>query len=161
MAKPKKGKRFRYSLETVLKVRNIREKQEQDKFRDAIKELEEEQRKEREIKNFQAQKYTELRTAMVGGIEHKQTDLQNVLVRKVHLEIVKEKVAQQEKARIEAEKKKEEQRLRVIKAVKEKRIIEKNKEHKHIEWRHMMDKEDGKFLDEIATIKFARQRIMN
>ena len=47
MAKPKKSKRFHYSLETLLKVRSIREKQEQDKFNEACRVLEEEMKKEK------------------------------------------------------------------------------------------------------------------
>ena len=39
MSKAHKSKRFNYQLKDVLKVRAIRERQEQDKFRDAEKKV--------------------------------------------------------------------------------------------------------------------------
>lgn len=150
MAQPKKGSRFLYNLEAVLKVRNIREIQEQEKFNEANRKLLEEKRKEKEIKDFQAQKYFELRQIM----SEISTNVNQIMAHKVHLEIVAEKVIQQVKKREEAEEKKEEQRQKLIKAVKDKRIIETDKDKKRVAWRKLMDKEDSKFLDDIATAKF-------
>lgn len=155
MAKPKKSKRFNYNLGSVLKVREIREKQEQEKFLQAEKHFFEEEKKEKEIKEFQQQKYTELRDIINPG--SKISNFQEVLMRKSHLEIVKEQVVEQQHLKEEAERLKEEQRQRLIKAVRDKKVMEKDKEKKKDGWRKLMDKEDGKFLDEIATIGFARK----
>ncbi|MFC1770513.1 hypothetical protein ACFLZV_01370 [Candidatus Margulisiibacteriota bacterium] len=157
MAAPKKSNKFQYSLETVLKVREIRKTQEQERLRAAERKLMEEKRKEEEIKIFQSEKYSELRNIMTG--EQGETDLNEVMLRKAHLEVVKEQVAKQVKAREEADKKKEEQRVKVVEAVKQKKIIETDKEHKRVIWRKMMDKEEGKFLDDIATVAFTKKKM--
>jgi flagellar protein FliJ len=156
--KPEKSKRFKYKLETVLKVRKIKEKEEQDKFADATKKLTEEEKKEKEIKDFQSEKYSELRDT-ISGKDGQHTDIQNVMLRNAHLEVVKEQVIDQEKKKDEAEKAKEEQREKLIKAAQEKQIIEKNKDKNKIAWKKFMDKEESKFMDEIASIKKARQMI--
>ena len=49
MSKAHKSKRFNYQLKDVLKVRMIRERQEQDQFREAEKTLAREQQKEKEL----------------------------------------------------------------------------------------------------------------
>jgi hypothetical protein len=156
MSTPKKSKRFNYSLQTVLKVREIREKQEQEKFKEAEKVLQEEIKKEKEIKDFQNAKYNELTNIMSGKDGH--TDLQNVIMRKSHLEVVKEQVLQQEKVKEEAEEKKEDQRKNVVKAVKDTKIIEKDKENKRKVWKKIMDKEEGKFLDDISAVAYEKKR---
>ena len=43
--------------------------------------------------------------------------------------------------------------------VKEKKIIEKDKEKTRVKWKKMMDKLDSEFLDELASIKFASKMI--
>ena len=45
MSKPKKGKRFNYPLKTLLKVRDIRQRQQQEKLNTAEKELQTQQQK--------------------------------------------------------------------------------------------------------------------
>ncbi len=152
MSAPKKSKRFAYNLESVLKVKNIREIQEQEKFLAVEKKFLEEKEKEEVIKAFQNQKYQELRTIMAPG---KPIDnFQQVLMRKTHLERVKGDVEKQIQETQEAERLKEEQRQELIRAVKEKKIMEKDKDHKKGAWKKLMDKEQGKFLDDIATIGF-------
>ena len=157
MAKPKKSSKFKYQLETLLKVRDIREKQAKDKFSEALKKLEEEKQKEEQIKNFQNQKYFELREIMSGGTQGQLTDIRQVMARKAHLEVVAEQVIEQEKQRKDAEEKKEDERKKVEKAVKDRRIIEINKEKKRIEWRKLMNKEESKFMDEISSIAFVKK----
>ena len=61
MSKPKKGKRFVYSLETLLKVRGIRERQQQEKFNEAEKKVKEEERKEAQMKKEQQEHLTYVR----------------------------------------------------------------------------------------------------
>ncbi|NBV41853.1 hypothetical protein EBR96_03690 [bacterium] len=152
MSKATKGKRFRYSLETLLKVRLIREKQAQEAFQKAEQAHLDEIRKEQEIKAFQEQKYEELRDIMSGKTPT--TDVQQVMMRKAHLENVKEQVAEQEARTKQAEEKKEEQRLKLIGTIRDRKIIEKDKQKTRDSWRKIMTKEDNKFLDDIAVIGF-------
>ncbi|MBG91107.1 MAG: hypothetical protein CL521_04750 [Actinobacteria bacterium] len=156
MSKPKKGKRFVYSLASLLKVREIREKQEQDKLIEAERRLREEQQKEKEMKAHQAAQYSELQQML--GETDELPDMNYIKLRKLYIEKVKEQVIEQEKVTQEADKAKDDQREKLTEAAKNKKIIEKDKEKTRIEWKKLMDKEDGKFLDEIATIGFESKR---
>jgi len=155
MAKVKKSKRFNYNLESVLKVREIHEKLEQEKFVKAEQEFLAQKKKEEEMKALENQQYQDLRTAMGPGAK---MNFHEILMRKTHLEIYKEKVKEQEQVRFEAEEKKEVQRQDLIKATQDKKVIEKDKDNKRSEWKHVMDKEEGKFLDDIASVRFDRSR---
>ena len=62
-----KQKRFQYRLESVLKAREAKKKQQQATLSNAQRIQAEEQRKEEEIKKFQAEKYMELRTELSAG----------------------------------------------------------------------------------------------
>jgi len=152
VTKAKKGKRFRYSLDSLLKVRGIREGQAQDKFKESERLLLEEKRKEDEIKAFEKEKYDELKGMMTGGAAL--PDVQTIMMRKAHLEKVRETLATQQEAVKAAETKKEENRQLMVLAMVEKKIIEKDKSKTRLAWRKMMNKEDGKFLDEIAVIGY-------
>jgi flagellar biosynthesis chaperone FliJ len=148
--KPKKSKRFRYNLETVLKVRAIRERQEQEKYHLALEKVKEEKDKEAALIHQEAEEYRELREILTGELGR----LQTILSRKARLEKLKEDIVAQTKKREEAEEAAEVQRLALIEAVKQKKIMLKDKEKKRTAWKKFMDKEDAKFLDDIATIGF-------
>jgi len=152
----RKNKKFEYNLDSVLRVRNIRKKQEEEQFNKAQLRLREEKRKEEELKDFQKQKYNELREMMEAGstIEN----FQHVLLRKSHLELLKEKVDGQEKIREEAEEKRDDQRVKLVAAVKNEKIIEKDKENKKEVWKKVLAKEQTKSLDDIATIGYIRRK---
>lgn len=151
---PKKGKRFIYNLKSVLKFREIREQQEQETFVEKQREFEEEKRKEEEIKKFQAEKYHELKDELSSG----EIDFHQVQVRKGHLEILKDQVIEQEKKKQESEEAMHEQREVLVQAVKERKVLDKDKEKKKETWKKMMNKEDAKFMDEIGGIGQERKR---
>ena len=155
MSKPKKSSRFIYRLKSVLKFREIREKQEQEKFDEAKRKLEEEKVKEKELKETQNQEYQSLRDKLGG---HEPFNFQDIQLRERHLEVLKEKVVEQERVTKEAEEKKEDQRDELVKAVKDKKIIERDQEKRKLEWRELMKKEEMKFLDEIASTGFFRKK---
>ena len=155
--KPKKSKRFDYNLQAVLKYREIKEKQEQEKFSKAEQKFKEEKKKEEEIKEFQKEKYHELREELSDG----EIDFHQVQVRKGHLEVLKEDVIEQERLRNEAEQKKDDQREVLVQSVKEKKVLEKDKEKKKDKWRVFMNKEEGKFLDDVGGIGNERKRRAN
>ena len=152
--KPKKSKRFIYNLQSVLKYRNIREDQEKEAFGKAEQKYKEELKKEEEIKHFQTEKYSELRGQISDG---KSIDFQQVLMRKSHLEVLKGQVEEQEKTREEAEEKKEEKREDLVKAVKDRKILDKDKEKKKEQWEKVMKKAEEEFLNEVATIAHVRK----
>ena len=86
------------------------------------------------------------------------TNLNEITLRKHHLDVLKEKIIEQKEAVKQAEEKKEEQRLALIKATMDKKIIEKDKEKKKLAWKKLMEKEDNKFLDDISSIGFEMKR---
>ena len=153
--KPTKSKRFKYNLNAVLKIRKIRENQEQEKFAEAKKKAEEEKRKEEELKYRQNAEYDELRHRMSTG---QVGDVGDIMRRKAHLETLKVKVDDQIKVREEAEEKREEQREVLVSAVKDRKIMERDKEKKRVVWKKFMDKEEAKFLDDIATVGYVLRK---
>ena len=150
---PKKGK-FKYRLDSVLKVREILEKKQKEVFAEKERILKEEAEKEEKLKNWEDELHGELKSSLVGHID----DFGSVLRRRSHLVKVKEDVDEQEQKRVEAEKIKEEQREKLEEKMKEKKVIEKDKVNKKDEWKKVMDKEETKFLDDIATGRFNRDK---
>jgi len=155
MSKPEKSKKFNYKLETLLKVRDIREREEQDRFREKEQKLVEEQKKEKEIKKKEELEYHHLVDLMNSG---ELPDMNIIQIRKAHLKSVQEQVDQQIKKRETAEKNRDDQREKLTQAIKEKKIIEKDKEKTKEGWKKLMAKEEAKFLDDISTIGFERKR---
>ncbi|MBN2058472.1 MAG: flagellar FliJ family protein [Candidatus Saganbacteria bacterium] len=154
MAKPKPGKKFKYDLESVLKVRAIREKQEQEKFAEEQRNYMTEKEREEQIEKKKLSKEDELRGVFKKGPI---SDFSRVLQRKAHLEVLKDDLDKQVEKVIEASKQLEEQRAKLISSMKDKKIMEKHKEKKLKEYDKMMLDLETKFLDEIATERFKHQ----
>lgn len=155
MAKPKPGKRFEYDLESVLKVRGIKEKKEQEKFAEKKRVYLKEKQKEDEIKDNKSTKENELRKIFKRGPI---SDFAKVMRRKAHLEVLKDDLDEQVEKVIEASKILEEQRARLVEAVKDKKIMEKHKERKLDEYNKLMLELELKFMDEIATERFKLEK---
>ena len=92
MSQSGKQKRFKYRLESVLKARETKKKQQQATLSKAQRIQAEEKRKEEEIKKFQAEKYMELRTELSAGAT---VDFNSLILRKTHLERLAKAVDQQ------------------------------------------------------------------
>ena len=152
---PKKG-RFRYNLETVLRVKQIREIQEKEKFAIAQRKLEEERRKAEELKQFENSKLTELRSKLESG--QTISDFSQILLRRSHLDKVKKDIVVQDKKEQDADQAMQAQRTELTRAAKDKKVFEKDRERKKELWRKVMDKADSEFLDEIATQRHIRKR---
>lgn len=155
MAKPKPGKRFAYDLETVLKVRGIREKKEQEKFAEKKREYLTEKQKEEALKEEKKGKEEELRGVFRRGPI---SDFEKVLRRRSHLEVLKDDLDEQVEKVIEASKILEEQRARLVESMKDKKIMEKHKERKFDEYKKIMQELELKFMDEIATERFKHEK---
>ncbi|MFA5839374.1 MAG: flagellar FliJ family protein [Candidatus Margulisiibacteriota bacterium] len=156
MAKePKAGKRFNYDLQSVLKVRAIKEKKEKEKFAEKQQAYMTEKQKEEAIKQDKIDKENDLRQVFGRG---QITDFSKVLSRKAHLEVLKDDLDKQVDKVIEASKKLEEQRAKLIISVKDKKIMEKHKEKKLDEYNKLMNDLETKFLDEIATERFKTEK---
>ncbi|MDR2431880.1 MAG: flagellar FliJ family protein [Candidatus Margulisbacteria bacterium] len=151
MKKPKKSKRFEYNLKTVLKVREIYERIEKEKFAEAQRKYLEELEREKKMKEYEMQQQRALKNNLTGSI-----DFAGVLHRQQFLKKYKVDVNEQENKTKEADQRKEEQRERLVKSMKDRKILDKDKEHKRQAWVKLMNREETKFLDDIATAKYFR-----
>ena len=152
MSKLRKSKRFVYNLQSALKVRVIKETQAQEAYKKAI-EAHEKAIKEEEAKRTELNAaYTTLRDKMASG---EIADMNEITLRKHHMEILEGELEAAVKKTQEMEKAREEAREKLVEAVKDKKILEKDKEKKKEKWKKMMDKEAAKFLDEITAVKYA------
>ncbi len=154
MAQPKPGKRFKYDLEAVLKVRGIREKKEQEKFAEKRRAYMTEKEREEAIEREKQNKEEELRGVFRKGPI---SNFEKVMRRRAHLDVLKDDLDDQVEKVIEASKLLEEQRARLVEAVKDKKIMEKHKEKKLDEYNKLMQELELKFMDEIATQRFKHQ----
>ena len=155
MAKQKPGKRFKYGLQSVLKVRAIKERKEQEKFADKKRTFVTEKKKEDDIVEDKHGKEADLRGVFSKGPI---SDFTKVLSRKAHLEVLKTDLEKQVEKVIEASKLLEEQRAKLIASMKDKKVMEKHKEKKLDEYKKMMNALETKFLDEIATERFQQRK---
>jgi len=153
--KPRPGKRFAYDLESVLKVRAIKEKKEQEKFAEKQQEYLTEKEKEAAIERDKRRKEEELRGVFKKGPI---SDFTKVMRRRAHLDVLKDDLDDQVEKVIDASKLLEEQRARLVSALKDKKIMEKHKERKLKEYNKLMQEIEMKFMDEIATQRFKREK---
>ena len=158
MSKPKKGKRFNYPLKTLLKVRDIRQRQQQEKLNTAEKELQTQEHKEKKIKKAQQDHLDIVRTLLASETL---PPLSTIQMHQHHVKTMEKKVVDQKKVVKKSENKRDDERKELIEKSKEKRIIEKDKEKTRLKWKKMMDKLDSQFLDELSSIKFASKMTQN
>ncbi len=153
--KVKAGKRFVYDLETVLKVRGIKEKKEQEKFAEKQRIFMTEKKTEEEMKEKDRQKKKELKTILRPGPIK---DFASVMRRKAHLGLLKEDIEKQVEKVIDASNKLSDQRVKLIDAMKDKKIMETHKGKQHDIYKKMVQDIELKFLDEIATQRFQHEK---
>jgi flagellar FliJ protein len=156
MAKePKPGKKFKYDLQTVLKVREIHEKKEQEKFAEKNRAYLLEKQREEAIEREKKGKEEELRGVFRKGPI---SDFAKVMRRRAHLDVLKDDLDEQVERVIEASKLLEEQRARLVESMKDRKIMEKHKEKKLEEYNKLMQSLELKFMDEIATQRFKHEK---
>lgn len=150
---PKPGK-FEYRLETLLRVRKIKEKKEQEKFAEDQRRFLEEQRRAQLLRDEKVVRTDELKDVLSPG--GKISDFGQVLRRRVHLDDLDDRKKKQEETERKAQKKLDVQREVLIEKMKERKIIEKDKGNKYKEHKDLMSHLEGKFLDDVATSRFIR-----
>jgi len=153
--KAQAGKKFKYGLEAVLKVRAIKEKKEQEKFAEKQRKLIDEKKKEDVIRDKKLGEEDGIRKVFRKGPI---SNFEKVMRRHAHLGILKKDLDKQIDQVITASKKLEEQRTNLVSAMKDKQIIEKNKENRIKEYQKAMQQLEIKFLDEIATERFRHEK---
>ena len=156
MSKPKKGNKFIYSLETLKKYRDIKEKKEQEELIKAEQIVDEERQKEVQLVEEQNDHYAYFEEILSS---EEVPSLNIIQMNQLHMKSLQEKVNNQKDQVKKAEEHKEEQKEKLVEATKAKKIIDKDREKTREKWKKMMDKLDSQFLDELGTIKFARKKI--
>ena len=150
----KPGKKFKYDLETVLKVRHIHEKKELETFAERKRSYLEELAKQDRIEAEKRAREGELRSILGKGPI---SDFERILRRKHHLGILKEEKDKQVKKTDEASEKMEVQRQKLVESVKERKVMERHKENKFKKYKEVMTQLEGKTMDEIAVTRHARR----
>ena len=153
MAREQKPGKFKYTLETVLRVRGIKERREKEKFADKQKEYLTEKEKEELLEEEKKAKEGELKHIIKKGPI---SQFEKVLRRHAHLGVLKRDIDEQIEKVIDASKRLEDQRSKLIESMKDRKIIERDKGHKLEDYDEMMKNLEIKFLDEIATQRFKR-----
>jgi len=152
----KAGKKFKYGLEAVLKVRGIKEKKEQEKFAEKKRVYLTEKEREELLKDKKRGEEQEIRQVLKQGPV---SDFEKVLRRHAHLGVLKGEIEKQVEKVIEASRLLEDQREKLLKSMKDKKIIEKDKEHKLDDYTKALQDLEMKFLDEIATQRFVHEKL--
>ena len=129
-------------------------KKEQEKFAEKQREYLTEKEREEAIARDKKNKEEDLRNVFKRGPI---SDFSKVLNRKAHLEVLKDDLEKQIEKVIETSRVLEEQRAKLIVAMKDKKIMEKHRERKVEEYNKLMLQLETKFLDEIATERFKQE----
>jgi flagellar FliJ protein len=153
MAREQKPGKFKYPLETVLRVRGIKERKEREKFAEKQKEYLTEKQKEEQLEEEKKEKEGELKHIIKKGPI---SQFEKVLRRHAHLGVLRKDIDEQIEKVIDSSKRLESQRSKLVESMKDRKIIEKNREHQVEEYEQMMKDLEIKFLDEIATQRFRR-----
>jgi flagellar protein FliJ len=153
MPREQKPGKFKYALETVLKVRGIRERKEKEKFAEKEREYNTEKLKEEQLEEEKTEKEGELKHIIKKGPI---SEFEKVLRRHAHLGVLKKDIDEQIEKVIDSSKRLEMQRAKLVESMKERKIMEKDKENRLSDYDDMMKDLEIKFLDEIATQRFKR-----
>ncbi|NDD26846.1 MAG: flagellar export protein FliJ [Proteobacteria bacterium] len=148
------AKRFVFRLQTVLELKIKKEDEEKKKLGDLIAwQKQEEQILAQLVATEQSTRaYLKEKQATGQWIEVDELKRISYYLKKVAGEIE----AQKQKL-IEIARRIEEQRDALLAAVKEKKTLETLKENQHQEWLREVEEEEAKVLDELATLKYARE----
>lgn len=145
-------KRFRYRLEKVLELKRRREEEERDK----LAQLRREQAQERQHKADREQElvnvHVELKTKRLSGA----LNINELRWFPQHIKNLEAKIKYHELRIQELEIKIEEQTQNLAKAMMERKAYEKHKEQSKAAFDAEIEAEEARLLDELATIKFAR-----
>lgn len=145
-------KRFRYRLEKVLELKRRREEEERDK----LAQLRREQAQERQYKADREQElvnvHVELKTKRLSGA----LNINELRWFPQHIKNLEAKIKYHELRIQELEIKIEEQTQNLAKAMMERKAYEKHKEQSKAAFDAEIEAEEARLLDELATIKFAR-----
>lgn len=149
-------KTFKFRLQSVLE---FKEKIEEDEKRELAR-LKEIQKREEEhlnyLKSLKVHRSLELMQKSAQGI----LNVEELQRYHLHIEKLKEDIAQQEIKLQQIAMEVEQQRLKLLEATKEKKTYEKLKEKHYEEFLKEVEDEERKLIDELATTRYeVREKI--
>ena len=146
-------KKFLFSLQSVLKVKKLKEKDAQRELSEAMREYQKAENKLIEMKAIEIHSQNQIEDAKIDG--------NPALIGQYYasLDSVRRSRIEQEKVLIGLNKFVEIKRQLLRGAVKEKRVLEELEKKEHLQHKFEVDKHEQKFFDEISTIKhYAKTR---
>ncbi len=148
------AKKFVFRLQTVLELRLKREEEEKKKLGELIAwQKQEEGILAQMVGKEQATRASLKEKQALGQFLHID-ELQRIAA---FLKKIAKDIEAQKAKLVEIAKRIEEQRVALLKAVQERQILEKLKENQYNEWVFEVEQEEAKVLDELATLKYARE----
>jgi flagellar protein FliJ len=148
-------KKFRFKLQSVLELKIKLEDEEKRKLGELIALQAREEQVLYQLQQQRAAMIQEFKDKQCsGGINVTELQMYAYTIEKLKNDIINQQLRLREIAiRIE------EQRQRLIEATQEKKIYEKLKEKQQEAWIAEEEYEEKKLIDELATIKFAREHL--
>ena len=150
MAQPK----FRYRLEKLLELKRKKEDDEKEKL---AKLLQEEER-ERQVKAQLEQRLADVRVELRERQRNGTLDVNGLRFYPQHIKHLENLILNQELRLKELAIRIMEQRQNLLKAAQERQTYEKHKEKSQETWQAEIDAADAKMIDELATLKYAREQ---
>lgn len=148
------AKRFVFRLQTVLEIKIKKEEEEKKKLGDLIAWQKQEEAILVEMVSQEQSTRASLREKQATGQWIEVDELKRI---SWFLKKLASDIEAQKKKLIEIARRIEEQRDALLEAVKEKKTLETLKENQHNEWLREVEEEEAKVLDELATLKYARE----
>lgn len=148
------AKKFVFRLQIVLEVKIKLEEEEKKRLGELIAWQKHEEQVLIGMENDRMGQEARLRNAQATGQYLQVDELQRI---NYYLKKLKEDIVAQKLKLEDIERQIEEQRQRLIKAAQERKTLEILKENQHNEWLAEVEEEERKVLDELATLKYARE----
>lgn len=146
-------KKFRFRLEKMLEMKRKKEEEEQQKLMALRKEKAMEIQRKAELEQELVNVHVELKTKRLSG----RLNINELRWFPQHIKNLEGKIKYQELRIQELEIKIEEQTQALAKAMMERKGYEKLKENAKAAFDAEIEAEEARLLDELATIKFARE----
>ncbi|MFH1453488.1 MAG: flagellar export protein FliJ [Armatimonadota bacterium] len=148
-----KSKKFKFKLENILILKKKKEDEEKEKLAACFRKLEKEEEKLRKLEEDKRNSVEYIKKKKSkGGL-----DIDELKMYQLHLERLEDRIEHQKICVQDARRAAEKQREILIKAAQERKTYERLKEKKKEEFDKEADMEERKFIDELATMKYARK----
>lgn len=146
------AKKFQFRYQTLLEVRERRQKAEEERLQKLLGEQALEQAELNRLKAEHAAKWQEL----VDAQQAASLDLQSLVLYQNFLAGLEKLIKRQQDAVDMAAARSENQRELLVEAKREAEIIQKLRERDEKAWREAIEKAEAELIDELATVRHGR-----